>query len=76
LIIIDKISLLVEASIRKRGVGGKNKIPQNIGSFMGSRLDKRGIHWVGRSKPGLSPSGRKKLESQSFLREALFNISS
>jgi hypothetical protein len=61
LIIIDKNSLLGEASIRKKGVVGKNKIAQNIGSFMGSRLDKRGIHWDGRSKPGLSPSGTDKI---------------
>jgi hypothetical protein len=45
LIIIDKNSLLGGPSIRKRGVGGKNKISQNIESFMGSRLDKREIHW-------------------------------
>jgi hypothetical protein len=44
LIITDKSPLLGEASIRKRGVGGKNKIPHNRGSFMGTRLNKREIH--------------------------------
>jgi len=76
LIIIDKISLLVEASIRKRGVGGKNKIPQNIGSFMGSSWAKEESIGSGDPSQGFRPQGRKKLESQSFLREALFNISS
>jgi len=33
LIIIDKNSLLGEASIRKRGVGGKDIILQKIGNF-------------------------------------------
>jgi hypothetical protein len=43
---IDKNSPPGEASIRKRGVGSKNKIPQNIGSFMESRWNKRKIHWI------------------------------
>jgi hypothetical protein len=42
---IDKNTLLGEASIRKRGVRGKNIILQKIGNFMGSRLDKREIDW-------------------------------
>jgi hypothetical protein len=62
--IIDKNSLLGEASIRKGGVGGKNKIPQNMGSFMRSALDKREIHWGGRSKQGLSPSGISVLPAE------------
>jgi hypothetical protein len=43
----------------KGGVGGKNKMPQNIGSFMGSKLDEKSIG--AGSKPRLSPSGPEKI---------------
>jgi hypothetical protein len=58
---IDKNSLLGEASIRKRGVGGKNIIFQKIGNFMGSTLDKRDNDWGGRSNPGVSPSRAEEI---------------
>jgi hypothetical protein len=61
LIIIDKNSALGEASIRKRGVGGKNKIPQNIGSFLGNRLDIKKNPLGRKIQARVSSSGPEKI---------------
>jgi hypothetical protein len=48
---IDKKSFLGEASIRKRDVGGKNKISRNIsklGPPHGKQIGQKRIQWCGR----------------------------
>jgi hypothetical protein len=57
---IVKNSLAGEASIRKRGMGGKNKIPQNIGASWEADWRKEKSIGTGDPSQGFRPRGPKK----------------